>query len=120
MLTIYLKKDYVAFLNLNKSKFRVLIYYIKTILILYLTNACVLINVFITKINKILFAILCYVYITLMLSLYLANFFLINLSLLTTRVNAIFFYIKIMLSLCLISAIATKTIVTFTINEDKD
>ncbi len=46
------------FFNLNKSKSCLLIYYIKTILILYLINACVLANILIAKKSKILFAIL--------------------------------------------------------------
>ncbi len=45
-------------------------------LILYLTNACVLVNILITKKSKILFVILYYIYNISMLSLYIANFFL--------------------------------------------
>ncbi len=64
------------FFDLNKSKFYLLIYYIKIMLILCLINVYVLINISITKKSKILFAILCYIYNTFMLSLYIANFFL--------------------------------------------
>ena len=76
MLTIYIKKNYNIFFDLNKSKSYSLIYYIKIILILCLINVYVLINVLIIKRNKMLFIILCYVYNTFMLSLYIANFFL--------------------------------------------
>ncbi len=76
MLTIYLEKNYNIFFNLNKSKFCSIIYYTKTILILYLINTCVLTNILVTKINKILFAILYYIYIIFILSLYIINSFL--------------------------------------------
>ena len=56
--TIYLEENYNTFFNSNKNKSCLLIYYIKTILILYLTNTCILFNILITKQNKILFAIL--------------------------------------------------------------
>ncbi len=75
MLTIYIEENYNASFNLNKNKSYLLIYYIKIILILYLINACVLINISITKKSKILFAILCYVYNIFILSLYIASFF---------------------------------------------
>jgi len=74
MFTIYIEKNYNASLNSNKNKFYSLIYYIKTILILYLINICVLANVLITK-SKILFAILYHVYNTSMLSLCIVSFF---------------------------------------------
>jgi len=45
-------------------------------LILYLINICVLVNILIAKKNKILFAILYYVYNIFMLSLYIINSFL--------------------------------------------
>ncbi len=49
MLIIYIEKNYNTFFNSNKSKFYLLIYYIKTMLILCLINACVLVNILITK-----------------------------------------------------------------------
>ncbi len=52
MFTIYIEENYNAFFNLNKSKFYSLIYYIKIMLILCLTNVCVLINILITKKSK--------------------------------------------------------------------
>ncbi len=76
MFTICTKKNYNAFFDSNKSKSYSLIYYIKTILILYLTNICVLIDILIAKKSKILFAILCYVYNTFILNLYIASSFL--------------------------------------------
>ena len=76
MFIIYIKKNYNAFFNSNKNKFYSLIYYIKIMLILCLINACVLINVSITKKSKMLFAILYYVYNTFMLNLCIASFFL--------------------------------------------
>jgi len=69
------KKNYNTFLNLNKSKSYSLIYYIKIMLILYLINACILINILIIKKSKILFAILYYIYNIFMLSLYIISFF---------------------------------------------
>ena len=45
-------------------------------LILYLTNIYILINIFVTKKSKMLFTILCYFYNTSILSLYIANSFL--------------------------------------------
>ena len=59
MFTIYLEKNYNTFLNSNKSKSRIIINYIKTMLILCSINACVLINILITRKSKILFANLC-------------------------------------------------------------
>ncbi len=76
MLTIYIEENYNIFLNLNKSKSYLLIYYTKIMLILYLINVCVLINILIIKKSKILFAILYYIYNTSILSLYIINFFL--------------------------------------------
>ncbi len=76
MLTIYIKENYNVFFNSNKNKFYLLIYYIKTILILCLTNIYVLTNILIAKKNKILSTILYYVYNTSILSLYIANSFL--------------------------------------------
>ncbi len=70
------KKNYNTFFNSNKNKSYLLIYYTKIMLILYLINACVLINVLITKKNKILFAILYYVYNIFILNLYIINSFL--------------------------------------------
>ncbi len=78
MLTIYIKENYNVFFNSNKNKFYLLIYYIKTILILCLTNIYVLTNILIAKKNKILSTILYYVYNTSILSLYIANSFLNN------------------------------------------
>ncbi len=66
MLTIYLEKNYNISLNSNKSKSRTIINYIKITLILYLIDVCVLINILITKKNKILFANLYFVYIKFM------------------------------------------------------
>jgi len=49
---IYLKENLDTSFNLNKSKFCTIINYIKFILILYLIDACVLINILIIKKNK--------------------------------------------------------------------
>ncbi len=76
MFTIYIKKNYNTFFSLNKSKFYLLIYYTKTILILYLINICILINILIAKKNEILFVILYYIYNISMLNLYIVNSFL--------------------------------------------
>ncbi len=75
MFTICTKKNYNASFNLNKSKFYLLIYYIKTMLILYLINIYILIDILITK-SKMLFIILCYIYNTSMLSLCIIDSFL--------------------------------------------
>ncbi len=53
-----------------------LIYYTKIILILYLINIYILANILIAKKNKILFAILYYIYNISILSLYIINSFL--------------------------------------------
>ncbi len=99
-----------------------LIYYIKTILILYLTNICVLINILIAKKSKILFAIFCYVYNMSILSLYIASSFLNKFIFVNNKnqCNYFFIYIKIMLSVYLINTIVAKTIAIFTTKKDKD
>ncbi len=76
MLTIYTKENYDAFFDSNKSKSYSLIYYIETMLILYLIDACVLVNILVTKKSKMLFAILYYFYNTSMLTLCIINSFL--------------------------------------------
>ncbi len=53
MLTVYLEENYNISLNLKKSKFCTIIKYIKTMLILYLINASVLIDILIIKKNKV-------------------------------------------------------------------
>ncbi len=53
MLTIYLQKNYNTSLNLKKSKSRIIINYIKIILILYLIDANILINTLIVKKSKV-------------------------------------------------------------------
>ncbi len=75
MFTIYIEENYNISFNSNKSKFCLLIYYTKIILILYLIDACVLIDILIAK-SKILSTILYYIYNISMLSLYIVDSFL--------------------------------------------
>ncbi len=116
------KKKYNTFFNLKKSKFCLRICYIKIILILYLIDVCVLINILIAKNNKILFTILYYIYIISILNLYIANSFLDKFDFINnkSKCNYFFVYIKIIFSLYLANAIAIKTIVIFTIKKDKN
>ncbi len=53
MFTIYLKKNYKKIFNLKKNESCTIINYIKIILILYLININILINILIKKKNKI-------------------------------------------------------------------